>query len=112
VSSRGDRPEVRYRVDFPVFLSFLGAKGDLQRVAGRCVNLSSSGARLETKDQLAIRSTVLLHSEHFGRMGTASVRYCVRDGMKYSVGVQFASVFPLSDPERRKMLESVQQQPV
>jgi hypothetical protein len=100
------RPEDRHKVDFPVFLSFQGS-GGMQRVTARCVDLSPSGARLETKDRLAIRENVLVHSEKFGRMGLASIRYCVREGMKYSVGMQFSAILRLSDPVRKKILDGV-----
>jgi hypothetical protein len=101
------RPEERYQVEFPVFLSFQAGNGGSQRVSGRCVDLSPSGAKLETIDKLAIRSHVLVQSEEFGRMGVASVRYCVRQGMKYEVGLQFSTSFGLSDPMRKKALNRV-----
>lgn len=101
------RPENRYPVDFQVFLSWQMKNGGIQRVPGRCVNLSPSGAKLEVRDRLEPRSTILLHSEEFGRMGTASIRYCNRRAMKYEVGLEFSSVFGLSDPVRRKILDSV-----
>jgi hypothetical protein len=103
------RPEDRHKVDFPVFLSFQDTRGAIQRVTARCVDLSPSGARLETRDKLAVRENVLVHSEKFGRMGLASIRYCVRLGMKYSVGMQFAATFRLSDPVRKKILNGVVQ---
>ena len=101
------RPEERYDVDFQVFLSWQAANGALHRVTGRCVDLSPSGAKLETIDRLDIRAGVLVHSEQFGRMGLASVRYCSRVGMKYEVGLLFTNAFLLSDPVRKKILDSV-----
>ena len=101
------RPETRYPVDFQVFLSWQMKNGGIQRVPGRCVNLSPSGAKLETRDRLDLRSTILLHSEEFGRMGTATIRYCNRKAMKYEVGLEFSAVFGLSDPVRKKVLDSV-----
>lgn len=101
------RPEDRYDVDFQVFLSWQAPNGPIRRVTGRCVDLSASGAKLETKDRLDIRSGILVHSEQFGRMGLASVRYCSRVGMKYEVGLQFTNAFLLSDPVRKKILTSV-----
>ena len=97
----------RHKVDFPVFLSFQDKGGAIQRVTARCVDLSPSGAMLETRDKLAVRENVLVHSEQFGRMGLASIRYCVRLGMKYSVGMQFAATFRLSDPVRKKILDGL-----
>jgi hypothetical protein len=101
------RPEDRYDVDFQVFLSWQAANGLIHRVTCRCVNLSASGAKLETRDRLDIRTGVLVHSEQFGRMGMATVRYCVRLGMKYEVGLQFTNAFLLTDPVRKKILDSV-----
>lgn len=101
------RPEERYRVDFPVFLSWQAKNGAIQSVPGRCVDLSPSGAKLESRDSLEVRSSVLVHSEHFGRMGTASIRYSVRKGMKYEVGLHFSTAFGLSDPVRKRILEGV-----
>jgi len=100
------RPEERYPVDFRVFVSWQSHAG-LARVSARCVNLSLSGMKLETKDPLAVRSVVLLDSEHFGRMGTAAVRYCSRKHMSYEVGLQFSAPFSFSDPARRKILDRV-----
>lgn len=99
------RPEPRYRVDFPVFLSWQDRKGVVRRSAGRCLDLSASGAHVETIDVFEPQTRVLVHSDGFGRMGHASVRYCRRQGMKYKVGLQFSSVLVLSDSMRRKILE-------
>lgn len=101
------RPETRYPVDFQVFLTFQMKNGLVQRVASRCVNLSPSGAKVETRDRLELRSTITLHSAEFGRMGTAIIRYCNRRGMKYEVGLEFSTAFGLSDPARRKVLNTV-----
>lgn len=98
--------EERYDVDFQVFLSWQ-AKNDIHRVTARCVNLSSSGARLETRDRLELHTNVLVHSEQFGRMGMASIRYCARKNMVYEVGLQFSVTFGLSDPVRKKILDGV-----
>jgi hypothetical protein len=100
------RPEERYPVDFQVFLTWQ-KNGVMQRVAGRCVDLSPSGARLETRDKLETRLAVLVHSERFGRMGLASIRHCTRQGMKYDVGLEFSTAFGMSSPTRRKALEQV-----
>lgn len=77
------------------------------RVIGRCVDLSPSGVKLEARDPLDSRAAVSVHSERFGRMGTAIVRYCNRRTMIYHVGLEFTVLFPLSDSVRRKILDSV-----
>ena len=101
------QPEERYRVDFPVFLSWQQKNGSIQRVPGRCVDLSPFGAKLETIDRLDPSATIVVQSEQFGVMGMASIRYCNRNGTKYSVGLEFRAVFGLSDPVRKKTLGKV-----
>ena len=100
------RPE-RYHVDFAVYLSWQDREGVVRRVRGRCLDLSSSGIRIETKDKLTLHQMVLVQSDQFGRMGHASVRYCRREPMRYFVGLQFSAPFGLGDPVRRKILEGV-----
>ena len=98
--------EVRYQVDFPVHLSWQ-IKNSVHSVMARCVNLSPSGAKVETKDRLELRTNVVVHSNHFGRMGLASIRYCTRKVMIYEVGLEFTTKFVLSDPVRKQILERV-----
>ena len=100
------RPEDRYPVDFQVFLAWQ-KNGVTQTVPCRCVDLSPSGARLETRDKLEPRASVLVYSARFGRMGLASIRHCTRHGMKYDVGLEFNTAFGMSSPVRRKALERV-----
>jgi hypothetical protein len=71
------------------------------------MDLSPSGARLETRDKMETRSSVLVHSVQFGRMGFASIRHCTRQGMKYEVGLEFSTAFGMSSPSRRQALEQV-----
>jgi hypothetical protein len=99
------RPEDRHRVDFQVFLSWNSKTGGVVRVSGRCVDLSPSGAKLETIDHLEIRSNILVDCKELGRMGMASIRYCIRKGMKYEVGLHFSSALALGDPGRKKILD-------
>jgi hypothetical protein len=105
------RLEERHDVEFQVFLSWQGPQGVIHRVAGHCVDLSPSGAKLETRDPIAARTSVLVESRQFGRMGMASIRYCSRIGMKYEVGLQFSTAFMLGSPLRKTILANVLRQP-
>lgn len=102
--------EERYEVEFPVFLSWQAGQ-TVRRVAARCLDLSVSGARLETKDRIQPGTTVLVHSEHFGRMGLASVKYCSVNKLNYDVGVHFGTALHLSDPARRTILDGLIRKP-
>ena len=98
--------EERFDVDFAVQLSWQVGTA-VRRVAARCVNLSASGARLETRDPVPSGTTVLVYSELFGRMGLAVVKYCNRDALKHEIGISFGVSLQLSDPARRRILEGL-----
>ena len=81
--------------------------GAPRRLTGRCLDLSSEGARIETKDRLSPGTTVTVSSNEFGRMGHSVVRYCRRDAMRYLIGLKFGAPFGLGDPARQKILAHV-----
>ncbi len=93
-------------MDFPVSLSWQTGHV-VRRTTGRCVDLSASEVRLETIDPLQPGTAVLVLSNHFGRLGTAAVKYCRRNTMRYEVGVSFGVALQLSDPARRRILEGL-----
>lgn len=102
--------EERFEVDFPVQLSW--QFGNLvRRVSARCLELSPSGVRLETQDQIQRGTTVLVYSAHFGRMGFASVKTCSVSKMKYEIELYFSMPLQLGDPARRKILEGLIRNP-
>jgi hypothetical protein len=80
-------------------------RGLPKTLSARCLDLSAEGARLETDVPLPARANIALLSARYGTLGTASVRYCTRDGLKYSVGVEFTSPLSLASPGRKRCLE-------
>jgi hypothetical protein len=101
------RPNDRYKVDFQVDLNWEEKPGAVHRAQGRCTDLSASGAQVELRDAIKPRTLVVVSSREFGRMGSATVRYCRRDGMKYSVGLEFTAMLALSGPARVEALAKV-----
>lgn len=99
--------EQRFSVSFAVHLTWQQKSGAIQRVTGRCVDLSPEGMQIEIRDRLETGVTVLVASDDFGRMGQALVRYCRRDKMRYFAGLRFGTVFKLGDPVRQKILTRV-----
>ena len=99
------RPDTRYPADFPVGLAWEAPGGIVNRVTGRCTNLSASGMCVETRDPVAVRATVMVTSREMGRMGHANIRYCRRETMKYVVGLQFSVQLKLAGRVRGTMLD-------
>jgi hypothetical protein len=77
----------------------------------KCLELSAEGARLETERPLPLRATITLQSAHYGSLGTASVRHCVRQGLNYWIGVEFTTSQALAGPGRKRCLGDMQPPP-
>jgi hypothetical protein len=70
-------------------LSWQDPAGQTQSARARCVNVSKSGLRLESGERLDPGATVRLEGEHHGFCGRATVRYCVRHGESFAIGLEF-----------------------
>ena len=69
--------------------------------------MSAEGARLETDIPIAARTSVTLDSPRHGSLGSASVRHCVRNTLKYSIGVEFTSSLALASRGRQRCIEEI-----
>jgi hypothetical protein len=59
-------------------------------VSGRTVDISESGIRIEVSAPLDKQTYVTLQSSVLDLHGAASVRTCIRKGIKYIVGLEFS----------------------
>ena len=105
----GSREE-RFEVDLPVQLSWQ-VGSNLRQAKAQCAELSASGARLEIAEPIPRGTNVLVHSQHFGRMGLASVQHCKREKMTYEIGLRFSIALHLGDPARRALLDALIRKP-
>jgi hypothetical protein len=80
-------------------------QGLAKSLPAQCLDLSAEGARLETDVPVPARASIALLSARYGALGNASVRYCTRDGLKYSVGVEFTTPLSLAGPGRKRCLD-------
>jgi hypothetical protein len=89
-------------------VSWTDARGQVQRLRAKCLDMSDEGARLETDAPILVRTAIALHSARYGSLGNASVRHCVRYTLKYSIGVEFTSSHALAGVGRRRCLDEMQ----
>jgi len=90
--SRHDlRRESRRSCNQPVGIMWRDAAGDDKFVNAPVRNISASGVSLQIPEPVPVRSFVTLCAEKLGVHGRASVRYCFRQGIQYSIGVEFTS---------------------
>src|ERR1700685_2428978 len=59
-------------------------------INGKIHDVSESGIRVELADPLEKQTYVTLQATSLGLHGSASVKSCVRKGMKYLVGLEFS----------------------
>ncbi len=59
-------------------------------VSGRTIDVSRDGLRLQLKERLEEGIYVNFRADALKLHGTASVRWCTREGSKYVAGLQFS----------------------
>jgi len=88
--SRHDlRRESRRSCNQPVGIMWLDAAGDEKFINAPVRNISASGVSLQIPEPVPVRSFVTLCADKLGIHGRASVRYCSRNGIQYSIGLEF-----------------------
>ncbi|MGA3043663.1 MAG: hypothetical protein ABSF54_23050 [Bryobacteraceae bacterium] len=86
-------------------ISWQNAAGNTLFTRATCREVSLHGARIESSEPLVARSGVYLSAPSFGLMGNATVRYCRRQGMKYTIGLEFTFAAALAEEGRKRMSE-------
>jgi hypothetical protein len=82
--------------------------GEVRSARAKCLDISPEGACLECIQPVEARTNVYVQAPSHGLMGDASVRYCVRSGMKYHIGLLFSSASRLADQGRQLCLRESQ----
>ncbi|MGO4881898.1 MAG: PilZ domain-containing protein [Bryobacteraceae bacterium] len=102
------RRHARLPFNFEMRVSWKDARGLVQKLRAKCLDISAEGARLETDTPIPARAAITLDSPLYGNLGAASVRHCVRQNLKYSIGVEFTSALALAGPARRRCMQDLQ----
>jgi hypothetical protein len=84
------RRHARAEKSSPVQIVWKDRRGEDRYVNGRSLDISPSGMRVEISEPIDKQTYVTLQCMALGLHGTASVRTCVRKGMKYVVGLEFS----------------------
>ena len=102
------RRHTRLTCDAPMQIFWKDSHGRVQILRARCLDLSAEGARLETATPVPVRTSITLESALHGSLGSASVRHCVRNMLKYTIGVEFTSSLALAGAARKRCLADLQ----
>lgn len=87
-----------------VRVSWQNPSGQMTTIRAKCTDLSELGARIECELPIGFRTQVYLQAPAHGLMGTATVRYCRRSGLKHIVGLLFSSVASQADEGRKRLI--------
>src|SRR5689334_8474756 len=73
-----------------VRLTWQDANGLTRFARGRCLDVSPSGARIETPEPIPLKAYVQFSAEKIPLTTTASVRHVARTAGKYIIGLEFS----------------------
>lgn len=83
------RRQTRVPLNARVKLLWTGDNGQPCYCMATAVNISESGLRLESNHAVPVRSYVNFQVENTDVQGSASVRSCQHQGMKFCIGLEF-----------------------
>lgn len=90
-ATRGEhRSTKRLPVDYRFSIFSNDASGQ-RYIPARGINMSRSGALVETEEPVVIGSVVSVKVNKLGLMGNASVRHCTVKGGRFRIGLHFPS---------------------
>jgi hypothetical protein len=85
------RRHCRFTKSSPAHIGWNDRRGEDKFINGRTMDISESGIRIEVPEPLDKQTYITLQCSALGLHGRASVRCCIRKGMKYLVGLEFTS---------------------
>jgi hypothetical protein len=83
------RSNKRLPVNYRFLIYFNDPEAGQRFVAARGINMSKSGALVETREPIALANMVYVKVGDLGLMGMASVRHCTVRGPKFRIGLYF-----------------------
>lgn len=88
-----------------VVMSWQVSTGDTHTARGTFRDVSQDGARIECSEPIAVRSNVYVQAPAYGLMGNATVRHCRRQGLKFSIGLEFSWAAALAEKGRKQVID-------
>jgi hypothetical protein len=95
----------RRRFECTAQVSWQTRSGENKFARGKIIDLSLQGAGIESTQPIDPHTLVYLQAPGYGAIGNATVRYCVRTGLKYRIGVLFSAPTKWADSARQKYLD-------
>lgn len=82
----------RRPIDYDFAVSWQDSRGDIRSLRARGLDLSDSGARIETAETIDADSYLHVRAEEHGVSGAALIRHLIRRGSKYLIGLELCGM--------------------
>jgi hypothetical protein len=73
-----------------VRLAWEDSSTGMKFVAGRCVDVSAAGLKVEVLVPIPVRTNLMVRADALGLSGSGVVKHSLRRGTKYVIGVQLS----------------------
>jgi len=83
------RRDARMTYNGKISLTWSDAAGHALGRDGQCLNISATGLKVKLDFEIPLRTVVTVKAKALELHGSASVRSCVRIGIKYTIGLEF-----------------------
>jgi curved DNA-binding protein len=93
------RRKQRQLFDCTLEISWQDAKANSRTLTVHAIDLSNSGIRVESSEEIEQHTEVYVRAERYGLTGATSVRHCGRRGAKYILGLEFCPDSRTADSE-------------
>jgi PilZ domain len=94
MTARNHRRHHRLPYSGYVNLSWTDTRGQVKYARTKCLDISDSGLSLEAPEPIALRSSVSIRAERLNLSGSATVRYVIRLGAKFILGLELSAAVP------------------
>jgi hypothetical protein len=84
------RRDPRIAAGDPVRLAWEDSSTGTKFVAGKCVDVSAAGLKIEVPLAIPVRTNLMVRSETLGLSGAGVVKHSLRRGTKYVIGIQLS----------------------
>lgn len=84
------RRDARLATGDPVRLAWEDVSTGTKFVAGKCVDVSAAGLKIEVPLAIPVRTNVMVRSGALGLSGAGVVKHSLRRGTKYVIGIQLS----------------------
>ena len=87
--SKESRRNPRIPITVPIAICWQDSHGAFRSLQGRAIDICETGLQVEVVEAIDPHSSVTVRAEKLGLSAPTAVRYCLRQGPRYRLGLEF-----------------------